>query len=178
MLIPGISFVLENTGFVDKTWFKAEHADRGKAVHAACLYLMEGKLDWATVHDSIRPRVEGFQAFLEKFRPEIVLAETPLYSQTRLFAGIPDLALKMLGGIYCNDIKSGKSGLAAKLQTAAQKILLEENGYGPIDHRYALELPAEGGYKMVHHFDRGDEPMFLNALAMIKRRINEKELAL
>ena len=183
VLIPGISFVLEQTGFVDKTWFKPEHAERGHAVHAACLYLIEGKLDWATVHESIRPRIEGFKVFMEKYRPYVLMAEKPLYSGVHGFAGTPDLVFEPYGqggGVWVLDIKSGRSGLAAKLQTAAQAILAAEalGPHVPIHARYALELPAAGGFKLIQHTDRGDRDMFLNGLAMVKRRINEGEIAL
>lgn len=178
VLIPGISFVLENTGFIDKTWYKPEHAERGHAVHAAAQFLIEGNLDWSTVHPDILPRVKGFEKFLGDYKPKLLLAEKPLYSTVHRFAGTPDLVLQMGGGIFVVDVKSGKSGLAACLQTAAQKILVEEHGIKPVIIRDALELPKEGGYKIVQHKDRGDSTMFLNALAMIHRRINEKELSL
>lgn len=179
--IPGISFVLEKTGFVDKTWFRPEHADRGHAVHAACLYLIQGDLDWATVHPDILPRLKGFEAFwesLRRFIPTVLLAEKPLYSTVYQFGGTPDLVVEDRTGVTVYDIKSGKSGLAAKLQTAAQTVLIEERLGVKVAERYALELPEEGGYKLVKHDDRGDRTMFLNALSMVNRRINEKELSL
>lgn len=180
-VIPWISFVLEKTGFVDKTWFRPEHADRGHAVHAACLYLIQGDLDWSTVHPDLLPRIKGFEAFwqdLRRFAPTVLLAEKPLYSTVYQFAGTPDLAVEVREGVKVFDIKSGKSGLAAKIQTAAQAILIEERFGVKVVERYALELPEEGGYKLVKHDDRGDRTMFLNGLAMVNRRINEKELAI
>jgi hypothetical protein len=179
--IPGISFVLENTGFVDKTWFRPEHADRGHAVHAACLYLIQGDLDWGTVHPDILPRVKGFEEFwrgMQPLIPVVLLAEKPLYSTVYQFAGTPDLVIETRVGVKVIDIKTGKAGLAAKLQTAAQSVLVEERLGVKVGERYALELPEEGGYRLVKHDDRGDKTMFLNGLAMVNRRINEKELSL
>lgn len=172
--IPNITKVLELTGFVDKTWFKSEHAERGRAVHSACQFLIEGDLDWETVDPAILPRVKAFQEFLNTYKPELVLAEVPLYSKLG-FAGTPDLVLRMDGINSVWDIKSGKSGLAAKLQTAAQQILIEEMGV-KIEKRFALELPANGKYKPVPHEEKGDKVMFLNALGFVNRRINEGEL--
>lgn len=180
--IPGISFVLENTGFVDKTWFRPEHAERGHAVHAACQFLIEGNLDWSTVHPDILHRVREFERFLADFKPRLILAEKPLYSSAHRFAGTPDLVLEIEGERCVVDIKSGKSGLAAKLQTAAQMILVRyDKTIGPeagIIKRFVLELPDEEKYKLIPHINHNDGTMFLNALSMIHRRINEGELAI
>ena len=95
VVIPGITFILENTGFVDKSWFKPEHAERGHAVHAACQFLIEGNLDWPTVHPEILPRIKGFEKFLHDFKHGLVSAETPMYSSMWKFAGTPDLVLEI-----------------------------------------------------------------------------------
>lgn len=177
-VIPGISFVLENTGFVEKTWFRPEHAARGHAVHACCQFLIEGNLDWSTVHPDILPRVKAFERFLDGSRPRLILAEKPLYSKTWMFGGTPDLLLEIAGRITIIDIKSGASGLAAMLQTAAQGILLMERlEFKQPPARYALELRRDGGMRMVHHSNPGDKIMFLNALAITNRKINEGELS-
>lgn len=176
--LPSITQVLRHTGFIDPRWYTEESRARGVAVHACCQFLIEGNLDWSTVHPDILPRVRGFEKFLGDYKPKLLLAEKPLYSAVHKFAGTPDLVLQMGGGIFVVDVKSGKSGLSACLQTAAQKILVEEHGIRPVIIRDALELPKEGGYKIVQHKDRGDTTMFLNALAMIHRRINEGELSI
>ncbi len=179
--VPNITFVLEHCGFVDKRWFPPDAAQRGRAVHAACQFLIENDLDWSTVDPAILPRVQEFERFLDHFKPRLILAEKPLASKLYSFAGTPDLVLDLGGVMTVVDIKSGASGLAAKLQTAAQKILVEE-AYpaviGKIGKRFALELPADGKYQMVQHSDMGDKVMFLNAVAMIHRRLNEREISL
>jgi hypothetical protein len=178
VVIPGITFVLKNTGFVDNTWFKPEHSARGHAVHAACQFLIEGNLDWSTVHPEILTRVKGFEKFLHDFNPGLISAETPMYSAMWKFGGTPDLVLEIPNrrSQWIVDIKSGKSGLAAKLQTAAQDILVQETlGRGTYD-RFVLELPKEGCYTLIPHTDRTDKILFLNALAAINRRVNEGEL--
>lgn len=177
-VIPGITSVLEKTGFVDKTWFTPESANRGRAVHAACQYLIEGALDWGSVHPDILPRVQAFGKFLDGVRPELILAEEPLYSKTWNFAGTPDLVLRIRGLYAVVDIKSGRSGLPAMLQTAAQAVLVHERKDISCSLRYALELTPAGGFRVVQHVNPGDTTMFLNALAMIHRRVNEKELVL
>lgn len=178
-VIPGISFILENTGFVDKTWFRPEHAARGHAVHACCQFLIEGNLDWSTVHPDILPRIRGFEQFLLDRKPKLIVAEQPMYSSSWRFAGTPDLVLEVPGEKqqWIVDIKSGKSGLASRLQTSAQDILVRQHCGEGVYLRFVLELPEAGSYKLISHRDFTDRTMFLNALAMVNKRLNEGELS-
>lgn len=173
--MPGITSVLRLTGFTNDEWFTQESRDRGTAVHRACWFLAEGDLDWGTVDPMIRPRVEAFGRFLDEHKPVLLAAETPLHSPTYNFAGTPDFIFEAptLGGTAIIEVKTGKSGLPAKLQTAAQKVLIEERMGLNGALRFGFELTAEGRYKFVPHRDLIDKPMFLNAVAMIHRRINE-----
>lgn len=180
-VIPGITRVLELTGFVDKAWFTEASRRRGTDVHRACWFLAEKDLDWNTVAPEHRARVEGFARFLEDVKPTLALAETPLYSERYQFGGTPDFMFHVGRETWIVDVKTGKAGLAAELQTAAQRVLLEgrfPGAFGMRAKRFALELPAEGKYRLIPHDDAGDETMFLNALAMVHRRINKGELTI
>lgn len=176
-VLPGITSVLKMTGFVDDRWFTQEARDRGTATHRACWFMAEGELDWATVDPEIRPRVEAFGRFLEEHKPTLLFAEKPLHSDIYRFAGTFDFVFDVPAlGICIIEVKTGAAGLAAMLQTAGQKVLIEERmGFKGIK-RFAFELTAEGRYKFVPHLDLGDKLMFLNAVAMVHRRINAGEL--
>jgi hypothetical protein len=183
-VIPGITKVLELTGFVDKQWFTEASRRRGTEVHRACLFLAENDLDWNTVAPEHQPRVEGFARFLEDVKPTLLLAEKPLHSEVYSFGGTPDFVFNINAETWIVDAKTGKAGLAAELQTAAQEVLIRERmmdawtGLFTRVRRFALELPERGKYRLVPHKDPGDELMFLNAVAMVHRRINKGELSL
>jgi len=177
--IPGLTRTLELTGFVDKQWFTEESRVRGTQVHKACWFLAEGDLDWNTVKPEHLPRVKRFAEFLDEVRPQLVLAETPLYSAAYNFAGTPDFVFLVNGVYWIVDVKTGRAGLAAALQTAGQKVLVEERMPQVRGaRRFALELPAEGKYRLVPCPKPGDTPLLLTAVAMVHRRINENELVL
>lgn len=178
MVVPGITQVLKLTGFVDDSWFTQESRDRGTATHRACWFLAEGDLDWGTVGPEILPRVKAFERFLAEYKPELIAAELPLHSPTYGFAGTPDFVFRLGGGPALIEVKTGRAGLAAKLQTAAQKVLVEEQLGLKAVTRFAFELTADGQYRFVPHNEYGDRTMFLNGVAMIHRRINEKELTI
>jgi hypothetical protein len=174
--VPGITQVLSLSGFVDARWFNPTATERGTAVHSAALFLVEGTLDWASVDPEALPRLRQFEAFLNEHTPEMLFAEVPLYSTAWKFAGRFDFLFDFMGGPSIVELKTGKAGLAAKLQTAAQKVLIEEKWGFQNVKRFALELPAEGKYRIIPHADLSDKNMFLNALASVHRRINEGEL--
>lgn len=187
VVLPSITRVLDLTGFVDKSWFTEGSRQRGTDIHLACRFLAEGDLDWGTVRPEYMTRVRGFEKFLGEIGSRrVLLAEKPLVSLIHGFAGTPDFlfdARTQGGTLWLPDVKTGKSGLAAELQTAAQEILIRESMPDIVPatariQRFALELPEAGGYRLVPHEDPKDSPMFLNALAMVYRRINAGELSL
>lgn len=176
--IPGLTSVLTLTGFVDKTWFTEEGRDRGTRVHAACQYLAEDELDWATVGEDILPRVKAFERFLEEYKPTLLGAEWLMASRVYGFGCRHDFLFDVpaLGGPGIYEVKTGAAGLAAKLQTAGQKVALEENfGFKNLK-RFGFELNREGKARLIPHTDSADRPMILNAVAMVNRRINEDGL--
>lgn len=177
--VPGITQALKLTGFIDDSWYTSESAERGKAVHLACQFLLEGALDWASVHPEILHRVKSFESFIGEYKPRVLLSEKPLFSSVWRFAGTPDLVAEVNVENWLIDLKSGASGLASKLQTAAQKVLAEENLKIKIHRRFVLSLPAEGSFKLIPHADELlDKNMFLNSVAMVHRRVNEREVSL
>lgn len=179
-VIPSITQVLKLTGFIDDTYFSEWYAKRGTNVHLACQYLIEGDLDMGSVDESIRPRVERFEKFLSERKPQLIFAEVPLVNRIFRFAGTEDLFVNLDGVLSLIEIKSGKAKLAAKLQSAGQKLLINciPQYAGKVVRRFALELPEKGNYKLIPHGDRSDEIMFLNAVGMVHKRINEGELNL
>jgi hypothetical protein len=176
VVLPSITQILKLTGFIDDRWFTEYASQRGTATHLACRYLAEGCFDWK-MDEAIVSRVVQFDKFLQTHKPELLAVEVPLHSEIYGFAGTEDF-LFMLGGIpSIVEVKTGGHGLAAKLQTAAQLVLIEE-AWGITAKRFVLELPEDGPFKLITQNDRMDRTMFLNGLAMVNRRVNEKEITL
>ena len=83
------------------------------------------------------------------------------------------------GARWIVDVKTGRAGLAAELQTAAQKVLIEERMpelKGA--KRFALELPETGSYRLVPCAHPFDQSMFLNLVSSIHRQVMAGELCL
>lgn len=176
--VPSITQTLTLTGFLDPRWFNEESRDRGTATHRACWYLAEGRLDWGTVHPIILPRVKQFEAFLLEYKPTLIHVEKPLFSKTYHFAGTMDFLFHLMGFPSLVEVKTGKSRLPAALQTAAQKVLVEECLGIKDVKRFGFELSGEGRYKFVPHTAHGNRAMFLNAVGFVHERVNAGELKL
>lgn len=179
VVVPGITRSLEIRGFVDKRWFTDESRKRGTDVHRACWFLAENDLEWSTVKPEYVPRVKGFEAFLSDVKPQLILAEKPLYSTVHNFAGTPDFVFLVNGKYWIVDVKTGRAGLAAQLQTAGQQVLIEERmPEVKAARRFALELPEQGKYRLIPFANPYDVPMFLTMVGSIHRQVNANELKL
>lgn len=70
--------------------------DRGSALHAVFEAYALGQ-EPPPVDDELRPYVEQYLGWLDRFRPEYVLAEAPVYNPTEHYAGTLDGVMKIDG---------------------------------------------------------------------------------
>lgn len=148
--------------------------ERGTAVHKACeLYDLE-KLDLTTVDDSIAPYLESYIKFISDSKFEHHAVEQKVVSRKYGYAGTLD-RLGVLGKSKrrCQiDLKSAVSvSRSVGPQTAAyEQAAREENWIEPkeIMDRYALQLRADGGYRLLPSKSPADFSVFLSALTIYK----------
>lgn len=149
-------------------WVLARAAARGRALHLAVAYHLNGELDPNSVHESI---LEGFLDvlhFLKLSTYEHQAGEVALASRRHRYAGRPDL-LGFLGPERTLiDLKhtamADRVGL--ELQTAGYAILWEECFGERVDFRAGLWVPprAPGRWRLVPCTDPDARAMFLAAL--------------
>lgn len=174
-IVPHITGILKACGWIDDRWFKEEHCYRGRVVHRGCWYLAEGDLD-RVAFEAKWPEficyIKAFEKFLADtgFRPD--WCERPLYSRVYQFAGTPDLKGPYQSRPAVIDIKTGEPGLAARMQTAAQALLVEENEGLKNVARWALQLLNHGTYKMHPYLDDSDKLRFIADVSNVHFRRN------
>lgn len=105
--VPGVSEILKETGQA-KDWSLIDpfYRDRGVAVHKAVELFITGRLDEDSIDPVILPYCNQFKAWVQT-QPMfggLLLTESPMYSETRNFAGTIDLIAN--GTIW--DIKCSK----------------------------------------------------------------------
>ncbi len=147
-----------------------EHASkRGTAVHAACQYMDDGDLNWATVTPEIEPYVRAWERFKADTGLIITEMEKPWCHATLGFAGTPDRLVTIGGKNGTLDLKTYKPDDVAGVQLAAYSFL----AFGPqrvydTPKRWGLELKDDGKYGLLEYTDRGDEAVFMACLTIAK----------
>ena len=146
--IPGVSEILQKVGLT-KDWTGVDpwYAERGKMVHLAIQYFLEGVLDENSLDPLIMPYFVGFVKFFKAKTIKPLYIEKPLYSIDG-FAGTVDLIAE--DAIY--DWKCSKShDRVAELQGEAYKLLT-----GVKRPFKVVQFPGDGTYKVYDYGDRAD----------------------
>lgn len=139
-VVPSVTQVI---GAVLPGWQASQwHLERGSAVHLACRYLDEGRLDWSTVDDQIIGRVRAWQRFRESFPAKVVACEHSMATPAYQFAGTVDRVLEHQDSTRV--IADLKSSLTAqvRLQLAAYAILWGKR----VDKAVGVELRDDGTF--------------------------------
>lgn len=67
------------------------------------------------VEEDLMPYVDGFFQFCDRFEPEWLFVEKPIYSITHLYAGSFDAIAKIKDKNYIIDFKTTRSGISSKV---------------------------------------------------------------
>lgn len=167
-VIPGVTSLL--APLIDYSMVREEvlamAAERGSAVHYATQLYDENNLD----EDSIDIRILGYLNAWKRFRDdqqfEPYWIEKPLGHPVHRFGGTPDRFGRMKGERTALDIKTvSKLMPATAVQTAAYQELGRINDM-PTECRVAVQLKADGTYRMETYRSRDDWPTFLSLLTV------------
>jgi hypothetical protein len=126
---------------VNPFWTK-EGREAGQATHKAIQYYAEGDLDYDSLDEATKPRLDAYVKFRQEmqFKPDLI--EQPLYHPTYRYAGIPDAV--QIGRVIC-DFKNGPHLPQHALQLAAYANLLPN----PLRYeRWTVQLLHTGKYKL------------------------------
>lgn len=174
------SSVFQELGLVDDRWYKPEHRQRGKAVHAAIHYALKGTLDWDTLDPDLHGYVASGLKYVAHRRPKILRFETVLHHPALKFAGTFDVEWQIAGDNWIIDWKTGKAAKVTRYQTAAYEILARYQAQPCFYKRAAIELQADGSMpNVVPYQDSTDGAAWLAMLATarIRRSLNVPALA-
>lgn len=154
---PGVTEILEGSGFIDSKWFTPESAQRGTYVHKAVELFHTVGLDISSVHSSLMPYFSGYLKFIDDLKWKAVkeLVEKPLYHSVYQYCGRIDVPFYNVdggkeGGIDLVDIKTGSLPFHVKYQLEGYGELLRNAGY-KIHNLWTLLLPGNGTYSLIHY---------------------------
>lgn len=162
-LVPGVTRVLQDEGLVDASHFTEYSRDRGTKAHRAIELYDAEDLAEEDLDPVLRPYLEAWRRFKAEAGVTIEASEVRLSSETYRFAGTIDKIGSVGGNPAIIDIKTAarvESWWA--IQLAGYHILVNE----PARKRYAVQLGADGGYRLHQFKERSDREVFLAALTV------------
>jgi hypothetical protein len=168
-VLPHITGMLEQTGWIDDTWMTEESSARGAVVHTLAADYDLGALDLRTCASPCRPYLLAHIACSKALRPVWQAIEEPLVHWGYRFGGRPDRLGKVLGLHTVLEVKSGAPLRGHGVQTALQAVLASSTTPSLPPHlwqRMALYLKPNGTFKLEKHTDRRDVD---EALRVIRR---------
>lgn len=152
----------------------------GKAIHRMVELYMKGALDLADMHSDeskqwMLPRLTALERFIDETGFVCLEAERPIYNHRLGYAGTPDLiggmpsVKRLRGRLAVVDVKrSFFAGPAIGLQTAAYARAWNDTNartaWVPEANRFALQLRADGTYRLESFEDGDDFAAFLALL--------------
>lgn len=146
--LPRVTWILQEAGLIDTTWYTEEACNRGTLVHLACQYLDEEALDW----DTVDPSIEGYVRAYGKWRHDsgnraAQWIECPMQDPKGLYRGTADRILADRPRAIL-DVKTGPRQKWIALQLAAYVNMMDD----PYSYRrFSLHLRQDGTYDVVEY---------------------------
>lgn len=167
-VFPHITGMLQQTGWIDDTWFTEESSARGRAVHRLTADYDLGALDVASCVSRYRPYLLGHVKLMSMLQPTWYSIEEPLVHPVLRFGGRPDRIGLVHNVVTVMEIKSGTKHKAHPIQTALQAILAELTTRVPATsiYRCAVYLRPSGRATREPHENPAD---LVEARRIIKR---------
>ena len=155
---PGFSEMCRAVGFPDNPFWTEAAREEGVALHTWALFMAQGKKPIELPDPRIVRRVNGIRRFLTEHEFILKGGETPIWSPEFGFCCTPDIFGYLDGHAAVVEMKRGAKMKRHRLQTAAQVLALDTNGFAA-SKRFCLYL-KDGGYDLVEHDDDEDFECF------------------
>lgn len=125
------------------------YMQRGRAVHAAIHLHLQNKLDWSSVDERIKGRVEAVLRFLSDCNMTVLETETQLCHGAYQYAGTVDAVLgDSSTSIVIADWKGSLDPVCCDPQLGAYSMLLLEERDCLAQRAVAVETHDDGSYKL------------------------------
>lgn len=156
-------------GLIQPQFYTEGAAERGTAVHAAVQAFHQGGFDVSALDPEHAPYFDGYLAFQAEAGFVVEGCEERVCDPLAGYAGTLDLRgrfAKFSSGVDVIDVKTGAVPSWVGYQTAAYARLVPGTG----KRRWALNLRADGTYRLEPLTTRTDERVFLAALLVAQAK--------
>jgi len=173
-IVPSVTQVLKP--LTDYSMVDADKLERarqeGVAIHKTVELYETGDLDAASLPEWLEPYLAAWMKFKAEMKFSVAKSEQRVYHRVYGYAGTYDLSGDMNGHDALVDLKrSFMAGPAIGLQLAAYLAAASFKAEALSSSlRYALQLRADGTYRLQEFTDKTDFQTFLAALTLWKWR--------
>ena len=171
-VLPSVTEILADNGFINPTWYTEEGRTRGTDVHALCQFFDEGDYDPKEAERlGLAGYVESWNKLKTRLQLEVLDIEKRMADPVNLFAGTADRLVRQRARRWILDFKSGGKEGWHRYQLGGYEQLYQANGLAGV-LRGSVYLKADGSMAdLVPHEDDGDRLYFLafNATTQARR---------
>lgn len=171
VIIPGYSRVVKDLGLVDYSKCNQENLDYkqavGTAVHKAIFLHNTDELDMDSLAEPVTGYFKSWLLFVDMYKAKVLteFSESPICSFKWRYGVTPDIVIENKAGLIDLELKCvSQIQPTTALQTAAQKIALEETYNLKITQRWALQLIPDCMPKLSVYEKISDATVWLSAL--------------
>jgi RecB family exonuclease len=165
-----VTQALTEAGFIDTRWYSDEAAQRGTAVHAAVQRFHDcGEV---ATDDACAPFFDAYLSFQMQAGFDVHATEERICDPVMGYAGTLDLRGRFrsqASGVDVVDIKTGAIPAWVGYQTAAYARCIDGTATARA-RRWALNLRADGTYRLEPLTKRTDTQVFLAALTVAQAK--------
>jgi PD-(D/E)XK nuclease superfamily len=172
-VLPHITGMLKDTGWIDDTWFTEESSARGQAVHRLSADYDHGALHVDSCVSIWRPWLLTYIKAIEILRPRILSIEVPRVHWGWRFGGRPDRVAQVDGAVTILEVKTGDEQDSHPIQTAIQAMLVAPDFHLPpfSIRRYCVYVRENGKFKVQPNNNRHDLDEARKVIAECTRRV-------
>ena len=157
--VPSITQMLNDTGWIDDSFFSDESCERGRLVHALTVDYDLGALpDPVSLECKYKSFVLAYVKVMRVIKPRWTHVETAMFDLADRWGGRPDRVGKVWGAWAVLEIKTGVQAKATPVQLALQAILAAPEFHLPPEQilRYELKVRGTGRGTLLEHRDQRD----------------------
>lgn len=163
-MIGRVTEIIRDAGLMSTAHFNDWARDRGTAVHLACQYHDEHRLDMKSIDAAVEPYLTQYLKFLMLIKPTIIEIEREVVDDLLGFVGHYDRLMDIVGVRCIVDIKTGPPQNWHGVQLAGYALAASKHY-----QRRGLYL-TPSNWKLVRYSDRRDFTRFQAAMTVMQTR--------
>lgn len=135
IIVPSVTEILKELGFIDTRWYTNNGSDRGKVIHKLCEDYDNGNIDWGEVGE-YAGYIKAWAKFVDDYGEEWEGVEVAAH------CGVLAGTIDRVSSTAIVDIKTGQKSKWHRLQLSLYHLMI------PREKIFAVRIRANGRYSI------------------------------